>query len=57
MQHFSNIFIQELPHEFPNNLRVSENLKAGWRQNLVSSPPLRNKTLVMATKNYGQTDK
>ena len=57
MQHFSNIFIHELPHEFSNNLRVSENLKASWRQNLVPSPPSRNKTLVMATKNYGQTDK
>ena len=57
MQHFSNIFIHELPQEFPNNLRVSENLKAGWRQNLVPSPPFRNRTFVMATKNYGQTDK
>ena len=37
-------------------MKYQKNLKVSRRQSPVSSLPFKNKTLVIATKNYGETD-
>ena len=50
--------VHKLSHKLQNDLRRKwirrylKNLKTGWRQSLVPSLPTKNKTLVIATKNY-----
>ena len=43
---------QDLPSQ--KIRRFQENLKSGWRQSAVPSFPSRNKTLVIAAKNYAK---